>query len=189
MYDLELIGKSLKRKLKRERYIHTQGVMYTAAALAMRYEADIQRAMTAGLLHDCGKFCSSSDQVEYCRKYRLELTQSELSMPALVHAKLGAYLAEHEYGVKERDILDAITYHTTGRPDMSLLEKIIYIADYIEPWRGNQPWLNEVREMAFRDIDRAVAKCAGLTISYLERNNRPVEPMTMKTSDFYGPLE
>lgn len=111
------------------------GVMYTAASLAMCYGADIQKALTAGLLHDCGKYCPAEEQIRLCGRYGIDLTRSELEMPALIHARLGAYLAEHEYGIKDREILDAVTYHTTGRPGMSMLEKIIYIADYIEPNR------------------------------------------------------
>ena len=117
--ELTKIRKDLKKKLKKERFEHTVGVMYTAASLAMRFGADIQKALTAGLLHDCGKYCSVNDQIKLCGKYGIELTKSELEMPALIHAKLGAYLAEHEYGIKDPEILNAVAYHTTGRPGMS----------------------------------------------------------------------
>lgn len=129
------IRKQLEKKLKKDRFEHTIGVMYTAASLAMRYHEDIDDAMMAGLLHDCGKYGSAQEQVERCQKHGILLTQSELEMPALVHAKLGAYFAEKEYGVTNKGVLSAITWHTTGRPEMTMLEKIIYIADYIEPNR------------------------------------------------------
>lgn len=179
------IQKDLFRKLKKDRCEHTTGVMYTAAALAMCYGTDIQSALTAGLLHDSGKYCSPKEQIRACGKYQISLTDSEKEMPALVHAKLGAYLAEHEYGIKDREILDAVLYHTTGRPRMTLLEKIIYIADYIEPNRKDIPGLQEIRGIVFQDIDRAIYLSALGTVDYLKRSGRPVDPMTVDTYEYY----
>ena len=119
--ELMDIRKDLSKKLKKERFEHTIGVMYTAASLAMCYGENMQKALTSGLLHDCGKYCSSKEQLMLCRKHGISLTESEIAMPALIHAKLGAYLAEHEYGIKDQDVLDAITWHTTGRPAMTCL--------------------------------------------------------------------
>ena len=154
--ELLHIKKELSKKLKKERFEHTVGVMYTSASLAMRYGANIEKAMTAGLLHDCGKYCSAKEQLKLCEKYKITLTDLEHSMPALIHAKLGAYLAENEYGIKDREVLDAITYHTTGRPEMTMLEKIIYIADYIEPNRREIPGLSKIRQIVFQNIDAFV---------------------------------
>lgn len=185
MTDITGIQKKLEKRLKPERYEHTLGVMYTAASLAMCYKADISKAMLAGLLHDCGKYCSGKEQFRLCGELNIALTESEKKMPALIHAKLGAYLAEHEYNIKDSDILGAVTYHTTGKPDMSLLEKIIYIADYIEPNRQEIPLLGEVRHAAFSNLDRAVALSAGSTISYLDHVGREIDPMTVRTYEFY----
>lgn len=185
MADLEEIQKKLEKKLKKERYIHTLGVMYTAGALAMCYGEDIHPAMTAGLLHDCGKFASNKEQMELCKQYRIPLTESEIQVPALIHAKLGAYLADHIYGIKDCQILDAILYHTTGKPEMNLLEKIIFLADYIEPGRKMIPGLPEVRKLAFQDIDSAVCLCTELTLQYLEQSNRQIDPMTRRTYEYY----
>ena len=99
--QLTEIRKRLSKVLKKERFEHTIGVMYTAASLAMRYGEDVEQAMTAGLLHDCGKFCPAKEQIKLCKKNGISLTESEIEMPALIHAKLGAYLARHEYGVKD----------------------------------------------------------------------------------------
>lgn len=183
--QLAEIKKKLSKKLKKDRYEHTLGVMYTASSLAMCYNTDIQKALTAGLLHDCGKYCPADEQIKLCGKYGILLTESEHSMPALVHAKLGAYLAEHEYGITDLDILDAITYHTTGRPDMSLLEKIVYIADYIEPNRKEIPGLNNIRNIVFHDIDRAVYLSAKGTLRYLKKGSKAVDPMTVSTCSYY----
>ncbi|MGC4019629.1 MAG: bis(5'-nucleosyl)-tetraphosphatase (symmetrical) YqeK [Muricomes sp.] len=182
---IEAIQRKLEKRLKPERYRHTMGVMYTAASLSMCHRENISKAMLAGLLHDCGKFGSGKDQMKLCREYGIELTDTELNMPALIHAKLGAYLAEHEYNIKDTDILNAITWHTTGRPGMTLLEKITYIADYIEPGRQEAPGLKQVRYAAFSNLDRAVALSASSTISYLEHVGREIDLMTVRTYDYY----
>lgn len=183
----EKIKKELSKKLKKERYEHTVGVMYTAASLAMRYEADIEKALLAGLLHDCGKFCPPKEQIRLCEKYGIFLTDSELKMPALIHAKFGAFLAEHEYGVTDREILNAIACHTTGRPDMTMLEKIIYIADYIEPNRRPIQGLKEIRTTVFQDIDRAVYLSASKTLQYLKDSRKEADPLTAGTCEYYKP--
>lgn len=159
--------------------------MYTSASLAMCYGEDVEKAMTAGLLHDCAKYCSSEEQIILCRKHGIKLTRSELDMPALVHAKLGAYLAHHKYKIKDKDILNAISYHTTGRPEMSLLEKIVYIADYIEPNRKIIPGLQEIRSLVFQNIDHAVYLSAQKTVEYLMKNGRAVDEMTVNTCEYY----
>lgn len=183
--ELITIQKKLQKKLKPERYEHTIGVMYTAASLAMCHGEALDNALTGGLLHDCGKFCSVKEQIALCEKYQILLTDSDKKMPSLIHAKLGAYLAEHEYGISDKDILDAITYHTTGRPGMTLLEKIIYISDYIEPNRKEIPFLGQVRYAAFSDINEAVALSAKSTLSFLEKTGREIDPMTIKTYQYY----
>lgn len=185
MKDLEKIQKKLEKKLKKERYQHTLGVMYTAASLAMRYNENMEEALLAGLLHDCAKYCSVKDQIKLCKKYDLELSSAELEVPALIHSKLGACIAEKEYDVDNVRILDAIRYHTTGRPDMNMLEKMIYLADYIEPGRKMIPPLPEVRRLSFTDIDQAVCVCAEATLNYLKAAGRAIDPMTAQTYAFY----
>lgn len=183
--DLENIQKRLEKKLKKERFQHTLGVMYTAGALAMRYSENLEEALTAGLLHDCGKYCSSKEQIKLCQKHHIKLTSVELEAPALIHAKLGAYLAEKKYGVDNPRVLDAIRYHTTGRPHMSMMDKIIYLADYIEPGRKMIPGLTELRELSFTDIEQAVCQCARSTLNYLEKSKHFIDPMTKETYEYY----
>ena len=98
---------------------------------------------------------------------------------------MGAYLAEHEYGIKDPEILNAVAYHTTGRPGMSMLEKIVYIADYIEPNRREIPGLGEIRGIVFQDIDRAVCLSAERTVRYLSDRGNAVDPMTVSTYEYY----
>lgn len=185
MIDLTSIQQKLSKKLDKKRYTHTIGVMYTAASLAMRYNESIETAMTAGLLHDCGKYSSIDKQIKLCEKYHLQLTDAELQVPALIHAKLGSALAKEVYGIYDKRILDAILYHTTGKPNMNLLEKIIYLADYIEPGRRMIPGLPEVRKLSFTNIDEAVCLCSNLTLQYLDRSGRAIDPMTRQTYEFY----
>ena len=183
---INYINKILKKKLTSKRYIHTQGVMYTAAAIAMKFEVDIYDAMIAGLLHDCGKYPTIKKQHSVAEKYGIILTERERQTPSLIHASLGATLAKEVYGVTKQPILDAIRYHTTGRPGMSTLEKIIYLADYIEPNRGEHWWTKQVRDLVFVDLDEAVYKCAGLTVSSLKEKGRTVDEASLNTLEYYG---
>lgn len=159
---------SLKKKLKKSRYEHTLGVEFTCAALAMRYGADIFHARIAGLMHDCAKNIDESEQLLLCEKYKLPVSEIEKRLPYLLHGKLGAYITEHEYNISNPNILSAITYHTTGKEDMTLLEKIVFTADYIEPCRDKAPRLKEIRELAFTDLDTAILMIYEDTISYVK---------------------
>lgn len=187
--DLANIRKELEKILSSKRYAHTLGVAYTAAALSMAHGEPIEDAMTAGLLHDCAKSMHGSELVAICEKARLNVTAVERSNPtALLHAKAGAYLAQHKYGVNDDDILNAIRYHTTGRPDMSKLEKILYIADYIEPNRKQLAELDLIRRIAFHDLDRTMEKILENTLTHLRSSDGPLDDMTIKTYNYYKQL-
>lgn len=184
--ELEKIRRAMEKELSAGRYIHTLGVSYTAASLAMAHGEAMEKAMTAGILHDCAKSMHGSELVAICEKAHLNVTAVERSNPtALLHAKAGAYLAEHKYGVTDEDILNAIRYHTTGRPDMSRLEKIIYIADYIEPGRKQLAELGMIRRIAFQDLDWTMEKILANTLAYLRTTDGQVDDMTTKTYQFY----
>jgi len=185
MYDLEKINDMLKGQLPPKRYNHSLGVMYTSAALAMRYNENLDEVMVAGLLHDCGKGISIEEQINECMKHDIHITDKDMEFPGLIHTKLGAYLAEREYEVKNGNILSAILCHPTGRPNMTMLEKIVYLADYIEPNRGDNWWTNDVRSVAFIDIDYAVYKCTELKIFSLNEKGKKVNSDALKTLDFY----
>ena len=115
-YDMKSYQKKLKREMDEGRYQHTLGVMYTSAALAMRYEYDIQKAQMAGLLHDCAKCIPNGKKLKLCEKHNIQITEVERRNPFLLHAKLGAFLAMHEYGIDDKEIVSAILNHTTGKP-------------------------------------------------------------------------
>ena len=132
------------------------GVMYTCAALAMVYDYDLEDAQAAGLLHDSAKCIPNKKKLKLCSQHDIPVSDFEKDHPFLLHAKLGAYVASSKYDIKDEEILTAITYHTTGRPGMSLLEKIVYISDYIEPMRDKAPNLAKVRKIAFEDLDECM---------------------------------
>ncbi len=180
------LKKKMKKVLDKNRYQHTLGVAYTAASLAMRYGINIDDAFAAGLLHDCAKCIPTDEKYSLCEKYGIRLSDFEKKNSALIHAKLGAYLAEIKYGITDNDIIAAIRTHTTGEPDMSLMQKIIFTADYIEPGRDQAANLPEIRKMAFTDLDRAVAKILSDTLNYLgKRKDQPIDPATRETYEFY----
>ena len=184
-HKITKIRRKLMTELDKERYEHTLGVMYTAAALAMRYDEDIEKALMAGLLHDCAKCLPGDTKIKLCKKYHLGVSEVERSNPSLLHAKLGAFLAARKYHVKDKDIINAIASHTTGCPHMSLLDKIIYIADYIEPGRKELPNMEEVRKLAFMDIDDCLYRILEDSLEYLNSRDISVDPMTEKTYLYY----
>ena len=183
--DLFKIHKKLRRELDEERYLHTLGVEYTAAALAMRYDCNIKKARLAGLLHDCAKGIESSEYVELAQKYNININDSEIKNPGLLHANLGGFLAIKKYNVTDSDIIEAIICHTTGKPNMNMLEKIIYVSDYIEPGRQMLPRIEEVRKTAFIDIDSALRMILEDTMKHLNESGKVLDPLTKKTYDFY----
>ena len=179
------IQHTLKKELDENRYHHTLGVMYTSASMAMRYDVDVQKALYAGLLHDCAKCIPSDKKIRLCEKYGLPVSSVEKENPSLLHARLGAYLAHEKYGVKDEEIICAIESHTTGRPGMSMLEKIVYIADYIEPGRNKAADLPRVRKLAFEDLDACMAEILCDTLKYRSRVGGPLDPSTQLAYEFY----
>lgn len=177
--------KKLKEELDKERYQHTLGVMYTAASLAMCYGGDMEKAMYAGLLHDCAKCIPHDKKFDLCAKYGLAVTEIERENPGLLHAKLGAEVARRKYDMEDEEICHAILVHTTGCPDMNLLDKILYIADFIEPYRDAAPNLGEIRKLAFQDIDACLFRILGDSLEYIYSRNFPVDPMTEETYRYY----
>ena len=175
----------MRETLTRERLEHTLGVAYTAANLAFLYDVDMDKALTAGMLHDCAKCIPDKQKLDLARKYGLEISRFEEEVPGLLHAKLGAYIASHRYGVNDEEILDAIRSHTTGEPGMSVLQKIIFIADFIEPNRKVIPGMDEIRKTAYSDLDLCVLKILSATLDYLKEKDKLLDPMTQKSYDYY----
>lgn len=183
------IQKKLKYELDYYRYNHTIGVMHTAACLAMCYGENVERALYAGLLHDCAKCIPSEDKIKMCEKYRIDVSEAERANPGLLHAKLGAYRAKHHFGIKDEGVLHAICYHTTGCPNMTLLDKILYVADYIEAGRRPLPNLCEVRQLAFHNLDDCLCRILEDSLVYLKSKGCVVDPMTENTYSYYNNIK
>lgn len=187
-YDITKIKQLLRRKLDANRYEHTIGVAYTATSLAMRYGENIKKAEVAGLLHDCAKCVPDEKKLAKCVKHNINITDIEKERPYLLHAKLGALYAMKKYNVYDKDIINAILNHTTGCPDMNLLEKIVFVADYIEPGRDKAKNLDAIRKMAFEDIDMAVYTILRDTLDYLSNKPGKIDDMTQKAYEYYKKL-
>lgn len=183
--ELKKLRKAMEKSLDSKRYEHTLGVEYTAACLAMRYGVPVLEAQIAGLMHDCAKCLSDEKRLSICEKNKIPVSAVERKNPSLLHAKVGRFLAEEEYGIEEEGILSAIEFHTTGRPNMTLLEQIVFVADYIEPGRNKAPNLAEIREKVFVDLDAATLQILEDTLHYLDGASDDVDPMTEQTLQYY----
>lgn len=169
----------VKAELTEQRYQHTLGVMETAIRLAEFYGADLKRAELAAIFHDYAKFRPKDEMKEIIIQQKLEPLLLEYPSE-LWHAHVGAYLVETVVGIKDQGILQAIKSHTSGRVGMTLLEKIIFLADYIEPGR-NFPGVEEVREMANFNLNQAVIQSLVNTIEFLLKRKFMVYPETLHT--------
>lgn len=183
--DKQLMMEKLKKKLPAKRYEHSIGVMYTAAAMAMVHDVDIEKALTAGLLHDCAKYLDNDTKIEKCKKHGLSINQYEYANPELLHAKLSALYAKNKYEIDDSEILSAITYHTTGKPAMNKLEKIIFIADFIEPNRRPLMEIDVIRKEAFDNLDLCVYHILKNTLNYLKTSGATIDDTSSKTYEYY----
>jgi predicted HD superfamily hydrolase involved in NAD metabolism len=178
----------VKLQLTEHRYQHTLGVMETAISLAEKYGADVTKAEIAAIFHDYAKFRPKDEMKEIIMSQGLP-QDLLLYNTELWHAPVGAYLVEKEAGFSDNEVLDAIRYHTSGRPNMTLLEKVIYLADYIEPGR-HFPGVEEVREIANENLEKALIKAIQNTILFLMKKNQTIYPETFYTyNDLIQKLE
>lgn len=177
--DRDTALKLVKNQLTEHRYQHTLGVMETAITLAKKYGADEKKAETAAIFHDYAKFRPKEEMQEIILMQGFPEDLLEFNAE-LWHAPAGAYLAMTEAGITDPEILAAIRYHTSGRPGMTLLEKIIYLADYIEPGR-HFPGVEEVRALAKENLDTALIKSVQNTILFLVKRGQSVYPETFHT--------
>lgn len=187
MLPIETMREKLQSALSVKRYIHTMGVAEEAVKLAEIYgtQKDQQKAKVAGLLHDCAKDYPEEMRLRFCREYKVPLDEIMQKQTDLIHPFLGAEVAKREYLVDDEEILDAIRYHTTGRANMSLLEKIIFIADYIEPNREKFEGLEEARRLAYLDLDMAMRYILEETIAYVDRRGRLLHPLSREALEYY----
>ncbi len=186
--ELEQIRECLRTQLKESRYLHSIGVEEVACDLAAIYGYDMHKAGLAGILHDCARGLSEEQLLSECEKYNLPVSDNEHKCAVLLHAKVGALYARVKYGVKDEEIIDAIRYHTTGHPEMTLLEKIIYTADYIEPYRDPTPRLEEIRRAAYTELDQAILMILDNTLEHLQESGKEIDTLTVDTYNYYHKL-
>lgn len=179
MWSEEQILNYLQEHLKESRYKHTLGVCESAIELAKIYSGDEKKARIAALLHDCGKYLSSNEIIDIMKKEKYPMDKVEQSFPEIMHGRAGAYIAKEVMGIDDDEILSAIRFHTTGKEDMNLLEKIIYLADYIEPYR-NYPGVDELREKAFSNLDEALLLAYDNTLKFVLNKGQLIHMDTIK---------
>ena len=163
---IERIKDDLLKNISEDRYNHTLRVANICEKLAIKYKEDLQKTIVAALLHDSAKFISQDKIIKMARKFELVDEEIYLYSPELIHGPLASKMAKDKYDIIDKDILNAIRYHTTGRRNMSLLEKIIFIGDFIEPSR-NFKGIDKIRDLAFEDIDRSILLALNKNIKFL----------------------
>lgn len=173
-YQLRAVSYSM---MLPKRIPHVQGTEQEAVKLAKRWGADTKNARRAAILHDCTKYYTVDEHMALCQQYGIPLDPIEKGAEKLFHAKTGAALACHLFG-EPVEVQAAIYYHTTGKGDMSTLEKILYLADYMEPHR-DFPGVEKLRALAYVDLDAAVALGCEMSIEEMNEKGRPVHPNTI----------
>ena len=172
------IEKYIESKLTPERYTHVLSVRELALNLAEKYEADLQKVNLAVLLHDCAKWMRTSEQYEAAASYEIELDEIERANPSLLHARIGVEFAVSHFNVDDPEILNAIRIHTTGSGKMTLIDKILYVADFAEPKRDHAE-AHTVRELAHQNLNKAVFEVSRYKIEHLLAKGVLIHPHTI----------
>lgn len=179
----------VKSRVRPKRLEHIERVAATAVRLAERWGADRKAVELAALLHDCARDLPLDTLRSIVDSHGIPVSPLEREVPVLLHAPVGAHLAEHELGVQQRDVLLAIRHHTLGRPSMSLLERLVFLADYIEPGR-DFPGVEEVRVVATTDLNEALRRTFDQMILFSVARRRLLHPETIVArNELYRSLE
>ena len=183
--NIEQIKDNLRETIGLDRLNHSLRVMEEAGKIAECLGEDSKKAMTAGLLHDCGRFSDKSILLKKVEKFGIILDEIYTKNANLFHAYLGKEVAKEVYGVEDSDILDAIKYHTTGKADMSMLEKIVYMADYIEPFRHFEG-IDEIRSLVYeyKNIDEALLRAIDKTIIFILERKQIIHQDTIDARNY-----
>lgn len=173
-----------RERLSGKRLLHSQGTADTAKKLAQRYGGDVQKAYDAGIVHDIAKPLDGEELLLAAEKYGVEVDGYLKKCPWLLHGPVAAAILEREYGVEDGELLRAVALHTTGGRDMSLLDKVIYLADLIEPGR-DFPGVREIRERMYEGIDGALLLGVGTVLGFLIKKGWVIHPSSV---DMYNSL-
>ena len=174
----------LEDNVSTHRLEHILGVEATCIRLAQHYRLPARKAAKAGLLHDLAKFFPPRKLLKIASKFQLKVDPICKQYPHLLHADISAIVARQKFGIKNSQVLEAIANHTLGNPKMSALSCLLYVADAIEPNRGNTPELNHLRSVATTNLYRAVWETSDCTIQYLLRNLKVIHPRTVATRNW-----
>lgn len=175
---MNLFLEQLQGMLDKKRYDHCLGVMDTAMRLADFYGADKEKAAVAGLLHDCARGLSEEELLALARKEDMCITDVEIALPVLLHAPVGALLARRQFGIVDEEVLNSIVLHTLGNNTMNLLDKIVFVADKIEPGR-RFPGVERLREKAFQNLDQSLLSCLDMSIDFAVRAGKPIHQQSI----------
>lgn len=184
LIKLNNIEEKLKEMLPDKRMKHSIGVSDCAVKLSEIYNCDREKAKLAGLIHDCAKYFTK-EEIEYnVKKFNIDLDPLEKNNSALSHSIVGSYVIQDQFNIEDEDIINAVRYHTTGREDMSILEKIVYMADLIEEGR-KFPLVDELRELAYDGkLDEALLLSFNNTIKFVMDNNQFIHPRTVTARNY-----
>ena len=187
MKDTDFINNWLKENLSEERYFHTLGTADCAKELAQKFNLNPDKAYIAGLLHDCAK-CFSNEKLLEVIKEHLQVEESEMQNYKTLHAPVSAYIAEKEFGVTDKEILSAVRWHTLGKLDMTDFEKIVFIADKIEPNTRDKEYSDKIRTLLNEEngLNKALLKCYKETIKILVKRNLKI---CLLTVEIYNKLQ
>ncbi len=185
--DYTKTKKQLKENLSEERYFHTLGTADCAKELAQKFGFDTEKAYIAGLLHDCAKCFTNEKLLEIIKKH-LNVEECEMLNYKTLHAPVSAYIAEKEFGVTDKEILSAIRWHTLGKLDMTDFEKIIFIADKIEPNTRDKEYSDKIRNLLEEEngLNKALLKCYKETIKSLVKRDLKI---CLLTIEIYNKLQ
>lgn len=177
-WTIEAIAAHVQKRMPEKRWAHTQGVIAESIRLAKRYGADPAKAELAATLHDVAKYWAIEEQRRLLIREQIGLDELAFEK-ALMHAVIGAWVAEHEYGITDQEVLDAIRYHTSGRAAMTVLDKVVCLADYIEPGR-DFPGVEAIRALADENLNAALVAGFNSTIAFLIETNKRIFPRTLE---------
>lgn len=183
MWSNEEILQYLRENLKESRYEHTLGVVKTAKALAKINGVEEEKAELAALIHDSAKNMHINSMKKMLEENFEQIDDIEEKTPQLLHGKVAAIIGKNIMGIEDEEVLSAAAYHTTGKGNMTLLEKIIYIADYIEPNRV-YPGVEELRKLTFEDLDKGVIVGLNNTINYILKQGGLIHPNTIEARNY-----
>ena len=177
----------IKHRLNEERYLHSLGSEETARELAVQFSVDVKKAALAALIHDNAKCIPYEDVLQVIKDNNFQVDENIKSNKKIIHAYLGALLAEKELNIKDEEILNAVRFHTTGRPNMTILEKIVFLADKIEANTRDLDFREEVLSILNKtgNIDKAVLLCVGRTICSLVDRKLIINPITIEVWNYY----